>query len=112
VGEPQRRRGLPRLMLRFPSSRNALKTRYLSDAEFRSLCAAYEDAQEALKIREKAATASSPELADYRQLVIDIECDINALLLDCTRREPQLTATMLLAELVSGWRTLIKLFRC
>jgi hypothetical protein len=76
VEEPQERRGLPRLLLRFPYARNALTSRYISDSDFRALCAAYEDAHDALKMREQASTAITREMADYQQLVLDMESDI------------------------------------
>jgi hypothetical protein len=102
------RRGLPRLMLRFPSSREDLKRLYLSDPLFQSLCAAYEDAYEQVKIREQAMAALTDELSDYRCLVGDIESDVCALLPVCSQAGSQRPATSktALKWLAGVWRSI------
>jgi hypothetical protein len=91
-------------MLRFPTSRQALESRYQADAEFRSLCADYEDAHTALKAREQASSTITRELSDYRHLVVEIEADVQELLSGSSACEAQHPAKLLPA----GWRAILK----
>jgi hypothetical protein len=108
VEKPSERRGLSRLMLRFPSARDELRQLYRSDPLFPALCGAYEEALDALKIREKSTKVPADELLDYRQLVIDIESDVCALLPIehvCAGQQP----TGIIARLASRWRAIFRL---
>lgn len=95
-------------MLRFPSARDELRQLYRSDPLFPALCGAYEEALDALKIREKSSKVPADELLDYRQLVIDIESDVCALLPIehvCAGQRP----SGIIARLASRWRAIFRL---
>lgn len=72
-----RKRGLARLMLRWPERRTILKERFLTDPSVSELCEAYETACEAVaywaKIPSDLADARSEE---YRSLAVETEQDI------------------------------------
>jgi hypothetical protein len=72
-----RKRGLARLMLRWPDRRSILKERFLGDPSVSELCEAYETACEAYaywtKIPSELASERSEE---YRALAAETEQDI------------------------------------
>jgi hypothetical protein len=71
------RRGLSRVMMRFPARRRLLETRYQSDENLRSLCAVYEDAQQAVDSRRGSIARLSAEIAEFDSLISGIEADIS-----------------------------------
>lgn len=75
--ERSERRGLARLLLRYPDRREALRGKAAEDANFRDLCEAYESACEATGYWVKSTEPVGPERAEeYRQLAGAIEEDI------------------------------------
>ncbi|MGO4405597.1 hypothetical protein AB4Z10_15205 [Bosea sp. RAF48] len=75
--EKAQRRGLARLMLRWPQNRTALKTRFDSDARFAELCEAYEVACDAASYWDKSSSPAALERAqEYRSLMTATEQDI------------------------------------
>ena len=70
------KRGLARLMLQWPRSRRQLESQYDSDADLRSLCAAYEEAHAALEVRRRRAMDTAAEMSDYDLLIGELESDI------------------------------------
>ncbi|KRE06726.1 hypothetical protein ASE63_23760 [Bosea sp. Root381] len=72
-----RKRGLARLMLRWPDRRAALKERFLCDPSVSELCEAYETACEAVAYWAKSHDAVANERSDeYRSLAAETEKDI------------------------------------
>lgn len=78
VGGQAERRGLSRLMLRWPAARKKLQAGVQSDPDFKSLCAAYEEAHEALETRRRRAKDVAAEMSDYERLIGELETDIQA----------------------------------
>ncbi|WP_018259645.1 hypothetical protein [Methylobacterium sp. WSM2598] len=75
--ERSERRGLARLLLRYPDLREALRGKAAEDATFRELCDAYEAACEAAAYWAKSTQPIGPERAcEYRQLANAVEEDI------------------------------------
>ncbi|MBD8907978.1 hypothetical protein MZTS_14920 [Methylorubrum zatmanii] len=75
--ERSERRGLARLLLRYPEHREALRDKAAEGANFRELCDAYEAACEAASYWSKSGEPVGPERAcEYRQLAEAIEEDI------------------------------------
>lgn len=75
--EKAQRRGLARLMLRWPQKRAALKTLFDRDARIAELCEAYEVACEAASYWDKSAAPAALERSqEYRSLMIATEQDI------------------------------------
>jgi hypothetical protein len=75
--ERSERRGLARLLLRYPERREALRIKAAADANFRELCDAYEAACEAASYWSKSGEPVGPERArEYTQLARDVEEDI------------------------------------
>jgi hypothetical protein len=79
--EELRRRGVARLMLRWPDLRAELKQRARQDSAFSDLCGAYEDACAAAEQWARSAAAIARERTqEYRDLASDTEQDILHLL--------------------------------
>ncbi len=75
--ERSERRGLARLLLRYPDRREALRGKASEDANIRELCDAYEAACEAAAYWARSTELIGPERAsEYRQLADAIEEDI------------------------------------
>lgn len=75
--EKVQRRGLARLMLRWPEKRAQLKAGFDSDARLAELCEAYEVACEAASYWAKSpAPVSSERVEEYRLLANATEQDI------------------------------------
>ena len=71
------RRGLSRLMLRWPAFRGVLASCAEADDEFASLCEIYAEAQDALEAWRKSGHVSAPARAtEYMEMVSEIENDI------------------------------------
>ena len=72
-----RKRGLARLMLRWPDRRAVLTERVLTDPSVSELCEAYETACEAIGYWTKsAAPIAGQRCEEYRSLAIETEQDI------------------------------------
>lgn len=72
-----RKRGLARLMLRWPERRAELRQRYATDPGFAELCDAYETACDAAAYWGKSTAAFGPDRAEeYRGLMTATEQDI------------------------------------
>jgi hypothetical protein len=69
-------RGISRVMIRLPSLRRELHLRYPSDAELRALCEHYEDAHQALDIRQRSLARMTVEISEYVQLLGNLEAHI------------------------------------
>ncbi|WP_342236315.1 hypothetical protein [Inquilinus sp. OTU3971] len=71
------RRGLSRLMLRWPARRAVLANRAETNDEFASLCEIYAEAHDALEtwLRSDHSLADA-RAAEYRELVAEIEGEI------------------------------------
>jgi hypothetical protein len=63
-------------MIRLPTLRRDLKLGYRSDAELRRLCEDYEDAQQALDLRQRSMAKATAESSEYALLISDLEADI------------------------------------
>lgn len=75
--EKAQRRGLARLMLRWPHKRATLKALFDRDARLAELCEAYEVACEAAAYWGKSSSAAAAERAqEYRSLMMATEQDI------------------------------------
>ncbi len=75
--ERSERRGLARLMLRYPARREALRARAAEDPGFRELCEAYETACEAADYWAKSGQPVASERAkEYNHLAVEVEKDI------------------------------------
>lgn len=75
--EKAQRRGLARLMLRWPDKRVQLRAGFDGDARFAELCEAYEAAWEAASYWSKSVAAVAPErVEEYRSLAFATEQDI------------------------------------
>jgi hypothetical protein len=71
------RRGLARLMLRYPERREAFRRKAAEDPYFLELCDAYEAACEAAEYWAKSDEAVAPDRThEYRGLASDVEEDI------------------------------------
>ena len=71
------RRGLSRLMLRWPARRAVLANRAETDEEFASLCEIYAEAHDALETwRRSEHPLSDARVSEYRELVAEIEGEI------------------------------------
>ena len=71
------RRGLARLALRRPGLRGRLVTFDDPSGEFEALCSAYEEACCALEgWRQSSAEYADLRVAEYQQLVADLESDL------------------------------------
>ena len=71
------KRGLARLTLRWPQLRSALLDFKAPTDDFESLCAAYEEACQALDIwRQSTAETAELRATEYQHLVKDIELDL------------------------------------
>ena len=72
-----RKRGLARLMLRWPDRRAVLKERFVNDPSVSELCEAYETACEAITYWTKsAAEIAGQRREEYRALAAETEQDI------------------------------------
>jgi hypothetical protein len=72
-----RKRGLARLMLRWPDRRSTLKERFLNDPSVSELCEAYETACEAIAYWAKSTAAIAEERSEeYRSIAAETEQDI------------------------------------
>jgi hypothetical protein len=68
---------------RFPAYRDLILTRLSADCRFRTICADYKDASDALAAWDQSAMPRAAEFArDYRRLVAELERDILSELLD------------------------------
>lgn len=75
--EATRKRGLARLMLRWPDRRTTLKARFLNDTSVSELCEAYETACEAVTYWAKSPAANaSQKCEEYRALASETEQDL------------------------------------
>lgn len=71
------KRGLARLLLRWPERRTELRQRFVQDQRLAELCGAYEAACEAASYWSKSADGVGPARAhEYRSLAIETEQDI------------------------------------
>jgi len=68
---------------RFPAYRDLILLRLSADCCFRTMCADYKEAADALAVWEQADTPRAAEFArDYRRLVAELERDILSELLE------------------------------
>jgi hypothetical protein len=68
---------------RFPAYRDLILLRLSADYRFRTMCADYKEASDALAVWEQSATPRAAEFArDYRRLVAELERDILSELLE------------------------------
>ncbi|RDJ24262.1 hypothetical protein DWF00_04055 [Bosea caraganae] len=75
--EQVQKRGLARLMLRWPAQRAELRRRFAQDPRLVELCEAYETACEAAAYWTKSPAPVGPERAEeYRALITATEQDI------------------------------------
>ncbi len=75
--EQSYRRGLARLMLRWPERRDNLRHKAVHDRHFRDLCQAYEEAWTAVDYWSNSSATVGPERAqEYRSLAKETEDDI------------------------------------
>ncbi|GJE45885.1 hypothetical protein F6X53_14730 [Methylobacterium soli] len=71
------RRGLARLMLRYPERREAFRRKAADDPYFLELCDAYEATCEAAEYWARSSEPFAPErTCEYRRLATDVEEDI------------------------------------
>jgi hypothetical protein len=65
------------LMRRFPYLEKAIEDRFVASPEFRSLCADYVDATEALtRLEDSLDPTVHSRIAEYRRLVRNLEAEI------------------------------------
>jgi hypothetical protein len=77
------RRGLLKLMLRIPEFRARLQELGATNADFLSLCGAFEDASSTLDhLRRDHARYDETAISEYEELCDDIESEIKSI---CTR---------------------------
>jgi hypothetical protein len=71
------------VLRRFPVYRDLILLRLSADSRFRTMCADYKEASDALVAWEQATTPRAAELAkDYRRLVAELEREILSDLLE------------------------------
>jgi hypothetical protein len=71
------------VLRRFPVYRDLILLRLSADSRFRTMCADYKEASDALVSWEQATTPRAAELAkDYRRLVAELEREILSDLLE------------------------------
>jgi hypothetical protein len=71
------------VLRRFPVYRDLILRRLSADSRFRTMCADYKEASDALVAWEQATTPRAAELAkDYRRLVAELEREILSDLLE------------------------------
>jgi len=74
--------GLSRLALRWPSHRRRLAALCEDSEDFASLCAAYDEACDALDAwRRSTSPNAESRIVEYQQLVADLEQDVMQLLI-------------------------------
>jgi hypothetical protein len=79
VPTPAERRGLFRLMSKWPEMRPQLADCGSSDPDFISLCELYDEACAALENWRRSPAAVAPaRIAEYEQLVSDLEIDVRS----------------------------------
>jgi uncharacterized protein YdcH (DUF465 family) len=65
---------------RFPQHASTIRRLRARDPDFRSICNDYEDAQRALKGWEAAGQAAAERMAEYRQMLTELEAEALAIL--------------------------------
>jgi hypothetical protein len=73
------------IVSRFPRHELAIRRLYTCDATFREICADYDQALRALRYWQSAATSSDPRIAQYHELVNELESEISNILEGCER---------------------------
>jgi hypothetical protein len=71
------------LARRFPQHASKIRRLRARDPDFRSICNDYDDAQRALKHWEAAGRAAPERVAEYRQILAELEADALAILEAC-----------------------------
>jgi len=70
------------IVARFPRRELDIRRRFIRDAQFRAICADYEEAMRALRHWQQAARDGDPEgnrnAADYEHLVAELEQEVLA----------------------------------
>jgi hypothetical protein len=68
------------LACRFPQHASTIRRLQARDPEFRSICDDYDDAQRALKHWEAAGQTAPEMVAEYRQILAELEAEALAIL--------------------------------
>jgi uncharacterized protein YdcH (DUF465 family) len=68
------------LACRFPQHPSAIRRLHARDPDFRSICDDYDDAQRALKHWEAAGRAAPERVAEYREILKELEEEALAIL--------------------------------
>jgi hypothetical protein len=68
------------LARRFPQHASKIRRLRARDPDFRSICDDYDDAQRALKHWEAASQAAPERVAEYRQIVEELEAEALAII--------------------------------
>jgi hypothetical protein len=68
------------LACRFPQHASAIRRLHARDPDFRSICDDYDDAQRALKHWEAAGRAAPERVAEYREILKELEEEALAIL--------------------------------
>jgi hypothetical protein len=71
------------LARRFPQHASTIRRLQTRDPDFRSICDDYDDAQRALKHWEAAGRAAPERVAEYRQILTELEAEALAILEAC-----------------------------
>jgi hypothetical protein len=71
------------LARRFPQHASKIRRLQARDPDFRSICDDYDDAQRALKHWEAAGQAAPERVAEYRQILAELEAEALAILEAC-----------------------------
>jgi uncharacterized protein YdcH (DUF465 family) len=68
------------LARRFPQHASKIRRLQARDPDFRSICDDYDDAQRALKHWEAAGQAAPERVAEYREILKELEAEVLAIL--------------------------------
>jgi hypothetical protein len=67
--------GIEALARRFPQHASKIRQLQARDPDFRSICDDYDDAQRALKYWEGAAQVAPGRVAEYREILAELEAE-------------------------------------
>jgi hypothetical protein len=68
------------LARRFPQHASTIRRLEARDPDFRAICADYDEAQRALKHWQAAGEAAPERVAEYRQILVELEAEALAIL--------------------------------